>query len=213
VPLAAACVAITVAVPWSRWGQSGQSQWFSAFDGYGRTAISGSGSQLAITLSPGIARSPSDTHAALVLTKAWYRDFVATLQVRTIRQLRHGAAGTPNPWEVGWAVWDYTSHQRFYALTLEPTGWLLSKQDPAYPGGERFLASGRFPQFPVGVTHTIGIVKIDNQITVSADGRLLSRFIDTEDPYSSGAFGAYVEDATARFSQIVLKPLPTAAPN
>ncbi len=147
------------------------------------------------------------------MTKAWYRDFVTTLRVRTLRQLRNGAAGPPNPWEVGWVVWDYTSNQRFYALTLEPTGWLLSKQDPAYPGDERFLASGKLPRFPVGVTHTIGIVKIGNQITVSGDGRLLTRFTDTQGPYPSGAFGAYAEDSTARFSHIVLKPLPTAAPN
>lgn len=211
--MAAACAAVTVAGAWSRWGQSGQSQWFSAFNGYGSIATRGSGSQQVITLSPGTARNPHDTHAALVLTKAWYRDFVTTLRVRTLRQLRNGAAGPPNPWEVGWVVWDYTSNQRFYALTLEPTGWLLSKQDPAYPGDERFLASGKLPRFPVGVTHTIGIVKIGNQITVSGDGRLLTRFTDTQGPYPSGAFGAYAEDSTARFSHIVLKPLPTAAPN
>ena len=49
-----------------------------------------------------------------------YSDFAATLNVRTQQQLRRGAAGAPNPWEVGWVVWHYTSNQRFYALTLEP---------------------------------------------------------------------------------------------
>jgi hypothetical protein len=171
------------------------------------TSVAGSGAHQVITLSPGRARTRSDTHAALVLSKAWNQDFVAITHVRTMSQLRLGAAGHPNPWEVGWVVWHYTSNQRFYALTLEPTGWVLSKQDPAYRGGERFLASAPYPRFPVGVTHTVGIVQSGNQITVSADGRLLTQFTDTQRPYLSGAFGVYSEDSVARFSHIQLTPL------
>lgn len=71
----------------------------------------------------------------------------------------------PNPWEVGWLLWCFSpdpthpydpsptsnSNFRFYALTLKPNGWEVSKQDPAYPGGQRFLKSNdakdlrRFP--------------------------------------------------------------------
>jgi hypothetical protein len=84
---------------------------------------------------------------------------------------------------------------------------VLSKQDPAYRGGERFLASAPDPRFPVGVTHTVGIVQSGNQITVSADGHLLTQFTDTQHPYMSGAFGVYSEDSVARFSRIQLTPL------
>ena len=76
---------------------------------------------------------------------------------------------------------------------------MLSKQDPAYPGDERFLASGTTPLFRVGVPHTVGIVQVGNQITVSADGRLLTKFTDTQRPYLTGAFGIYCEDAQAQF--------------
>ncbi len=188
-------------------GGASASPWYSVFNGYGRTTLTGSGAQQVITLSPGQAPSRSDTHAALVLTKAWYQDFVAVTQVRTVRQLRRGAAGRPNPWEVGWVVWHYTSNRRFYALTLEPTGWVLSKQDPAYRGSERFLASGRFPRFRVGVPHRVGIVQLGNQITVSADGHRLTQFTDTQQPYLSGGFGVYSEDSEARFTHIQLSPL------
>ena len=61
----------------------------------------------------------------------------------------------PNPWEVGWLLWCFSpdpthpydpsptsnSNFRFYALCLKPNGWEVSKQDPAYPGGQRFLKS------------------------------------------------------------------------
>ena len=188
-------------------GRGDHSQWYSVFNGYGMTSVAGSGAQEVITLSPGRARTQRDTHAALVLSKAWDQDFVAITHVRTLSQLRKGAAGHPNPWEVGWVVWHYTSNQRFYALTLEPTGWVLSKQDPAYRGGERFLASAPYPRFAVGVTHSVGIVQSGNQITVSADGHLLTQFTDTQRPYLSGAFGVYSEDSVARFSHIQLTPL------
>jgi 1,2-diacylglycerol 3-beta-glucosyltransferase len=203
-----ACAAMVGTIAFSL-GRGDHSQWYSVFNGYGTTSVAGSGAHQVITLSPGRARTRRDTHAALVLSKAWNQDFVAITHVRTMSRLRQGAAGPPNPWEVGWVVWHYTSNQRFYALTLEPTGWVLSKQDPAYRGGERFLASAPDPRFPVGVTHTVGIVQSGNQITVSADGRLLTQFTDTQRPYLNGAFGVYSEDSVARFSHIQLTSLRT----
>ena len=71
----------------------------------------------------------------------------------------------PNPWEVGWLLWCFSpdpthpydpsptsnSNFRFYALCLKANGWEVSKQDPSYKGGQRFLKSNdakdprRFP--------------------------------------------------------------------
>lgn len=71
----------------------------------------------------------------------------------------------PNPWEVGWLLWCFSpdpthpydpsptsnSNFRFYALCLKANGWEVSKQDPSYQGGQRFLKSNtqgdprRFP--------------------------------------------------------------------
>jgi hypothetical protein len=190
---------------------TGHGQWLTVFNGYGHTDVTGSGAGQTITTAPSTTRSRRATHAALVVSRRRYGDFVATLRVQTVRQLRRGAAGRPHPWEVGWVVWHYTSEHSFYALTLEPTGWLLSKQDPAYPGGERFLASGRTPRFRVGLPHSVGIVQIGDQITVSGDGHLLTRFTDTQQAYLRGSFGAYTEDSDARFWDIRVRALPGPA--
>lgn len=205
--LAVSACTLAVLLP-SKFNRSRNTQWYQVFSGYGHNQVTGSGANPAITLSVATTHSRHVTHAALVLSKARYDNFVASAEVQTVRQLRAGSAGNPNPWEVGWVVWHYSSPQRFYALTLEPTGWLLSKQDPAYPGGERFLTSGTLPRFPVGSTHRVGIVQVGNRITVSADGHLLAIFTDTQRPYLSGGFGAYAEDSVASFRDIHLQPLP-----
>lgn len=82
----------------------------------------------------------------------------------TLKQLRNkdntpstpsNPTSEPNPWEVGWLLWCFSpdpthpydpsptsnSNFRFYAVVLKPNGWEVSKQDPAYPGGQRFLKS------------------------------------------------------------------------
>lgn len=82
----------------------------------------------------------------------------------TTRQLRNkdntpptpqNPTSEPNPWEVGWLLWCFSpdpthpydpsptsnSNFRFYALCLKPNGWEVSKQDPSYKGGQRFLKS------------------------------------------------------------------------
>jgi len=211
VAAALACATVGAGLAWSAVaGQgTGHGPWLTVFNGYGHTDVTGSGAGQTIMTAPSTTRSRRATHAALVVSRRRYGDFVATLRVQTVRQLRQGAAGRPNPWEVGWVVWHYTSEHNFYALTLEPTGWLLSKQDPAYPGGERFLASGRTPRFRVGVTHSVGIVQTGDQITVSGDGQLLARFTDTQQAYLRGSFGAYSEDSDARFWDIRVSPLPS----
>jgi cellulose synthase/poly-beta-1,6-N-acetylglucosamine synthase-like glycosyltransferase len=205
-----ACVICAAIVTNSLTGGNGARPWLSVFNGYGMISMAGSGPHVVVGLQPATAESPKVTHSALVVSTSPYHDFVATLHVRTLRQLRHGAAGTPNPWEVAWVVWHYTSNQRFYALALEPAGWVLSKQDSAYRGSERFLASGRTPVFRLGVSHAVGIVQVGNEITVSADGRLLTHFTDTQRPYMTGALGFYCEDAQTSFSQIRLGRLPPA---
>ena len=203
------CAIVGAGLAWSAVAGrgSGHGQWQTVFNGYGRADVTGSGAGQTIITAPSTTRSRRTTHSALVVSRRRYGDFVATVRVQTLRQLRHGAAGPPHPWEVGWVVWHYTSDHSFYALTLEPTGWLLSKQDPAYPGGERFLASGRTPRFRVGVPHTVGIVQIGDQITVSGDGHLLTRFTDTQQAYLRGSFGAYSEDSDARFTEIQVRAL------
>jgi 1,2-diacylglycerol 3-beta-glucosyltransferase len=177
------------------------SPWRVVFTGHGQVTTHGH----AIVLTPERTTSPRVTHAALVVSARNYGDFGATLTVRTLRQLRQGAAGAPHAWEAGWVLWHYTSNRGFYALTLEQHGWVLSKQDPAYRGDERFLASGRTPGFPVGRAYQVQITQTGATITIRADGHLLTRFTDTQRPYLTGSLGLYCEDSHARFEAIHIR--------
>jgi len=208
--LAVFAVAAVVAAGVALHRSPGQREWVTVFDGTGAAAVAGSGAGTVVTLRPAVTASQGVTHAGLVVSAASYRNLSITATVQTVRQLRQGASGRANPWEVGWVLWHYRGNQRFYALTLEARGWVLSKQDPAYRGGERFLASGRTPGFAVGVPHHVQITQAGNRITVRADGHLLTRFTDTQRPYLTGAVGLYSEDSVARFSAIHITPLPAA---
>ena len=211
VAAAAACAALATFLAWPGvLSGGGGHEWLTAFDGYGHVSVAGSGPAAVISLSPAPARTREVTHSALVVSTRWYGDFAVTLRVRTLRQVRRGPAGQPHPWEVAWVVWHYSSNQRFYALTLEAGGWALSKQDPGYPGGERFLASAPTPRFRIGAWHSVGIVQVGNQIDVSADGQLLARFTDTQQPYLNGALGVYSEDSVAQFDHIRLHALTSS---
>jgi hypothetical protein len=172
--------------------------WQPVWDGYGKITRVTDGVP-AVDLQPGVAATPSDTHSSLVASTARFGDTDLTMSYRTVQQLRQGSA--PNPWEVGWVVWHYTDSSHFYDVLLKPTGWELAKEDPAYPGNQRFLATGSTP-FAVGVAHTVHVTQVGNSITVVADGVQLTSFVDNERPYLSGALGLYCEDSQVNFTSV-----------
>ena len=169
--------------------------WTTVFSGYGTV----SEHQSRITLDPRPAGNPTVTHGALVISGERFADVHAQATITTLTQHR---AQTPNPWEVGWFVWHYTGRSAFYAVVLKPTGWEISKQDPAYPGAQRFLASGTSPTFPVGTPHTVAVTQRGATFTVTAGGRTLATVTDTERPYLRGAVGLYTEDAKVMFTNL-----------
>ncbi len=137
----------------------------------------------AILLAPARATAPGSTHAALVVSARRYQDFTATLTVRTLRQLRHGAAGAPHPWEVGWVLWHFTSNQRFYALTLEATRLGAVQAGPGLPRCRALSRLGAHAGLP-GRPRAPGrrSPRPAHRITIRADGHLLTRFTDTQRP-------------------------------
>lgn len=204
--LVVALVAAEVMVHDQQWSQgSRHGPWQAVFDGYGRTT----GDAQSVSLSPQAPTGPQDTHAALVTTRRSYGDVVVRARLRVEQQLR---SDQPNPWEVGWLLWHYASPARFYALTLKPNGWELSKQDPDYPGGQRFLASGTARTFSVGSWHTLGVVQVGDVLTVSADEQPLVRFTDSVRPYLDGGVGLYSEDARVRFDDVQISAVPAVTP-
>ena len=174
--------------------------WSAAFDGFGTTDIEIDGTH-ALCESPMISTVASETHASLVVTHATFGDATVALRMRTVSQLR---TPTPNAWEVAWVVWRYTDDLHFYYLTLKANGWELGKEDPAYPGAQRFLASGSTPAFPIGPWRAVVIRQVGATIDVSVDGVPLVTFTDTERPYASGAVGLYNEDSHVCFDDVVV---------
>lgn len=179
--------------------------WHVAFDGYGHISARTQGQALRVTLQPARAQSPTSTHAALVLSATRWRDFTAEIRVRTNGQLRRPH---PNPWEVGWILWHYVNDQHFYYIVLKPNGWELGKEDPAFPGHQRFLATGTSPAFPPARWYTVRVKQRGDVIGVDVDGRRLVRFVDTQRPYRAGLIGLYVEDASATFEPVAVAEAP-----
>ena len=166
-------------------------RWLSVFNGMGTNL----GDDTSLSLSPMAAEDPGTTHAGLVVSTASYTDVRYAARMRAVRQLR---SPKPNPWEVPWLVWAYTDPEHFYYVTLKPNGWELGKRDPAYPGGQRFLATGR-TAYPTGTWYEVRVEQRGAVLSVSVGGRPLVTFTDAERPYRRGRVGAYTEDATVKF--------------
>ncbi|WP_157642470.1 hypothetical protein [Burkholderia ubonensis] len=148
----------------------------------------------ALLLEPMVSTDPGTTHAALVLTsQAWTGRYELAADLTLAAQLRTGSA--PNPWETGWLLWNYQDDQHFYAFALQTNGWVLSKEDPAYPGAQRFLSSGSTPFAQPGVKHRIDIWTDGGSTQIYIDNSLVCSYTDAIAPYSSGRAGFYCEDS------------------
>ena len=182
------------------------SQWEIIFDGYGEASCSDG----LLRLKPTSADSHDTTHAGLATSTSVEIEAggVQTIHttMTTVRQLRED--GDPNAWEVAWLLWNYSDNNHFYALALKPNGWEVSKQDTAYEGAQRFLASGNTPVYPPGASHDV-TVAIDTtnpaavSFVITVDGKELGTVTDSQTPYRSGAVAAYCEDSDVTFTPII----------
>lgn len=176
--------------------------WTDIFGGYGTVGIEKDSTNTWMHLSPKAVTSPDTTEASLVVNGASYSTPITyQVKVKTVAQLRTGS--TPNDWECGWVVWDYTDNDHFYYFIAKPGGWELGKRDPSYPGGQRFLATGTDTLFPIGQWYTVKISQdASNLMTVWVDGKQITTFTDTEKPYTAGNVGMYTEDAHVDFDDV-----------
>ncbi|MEU3350546.1 calcium-binding protein [Streptomyces sp. NPDC037389] len=186
--------------PWTEGSVHGP--WRSVFDGHGENI----GRHDGLALSPKPSREPGETHAGLIVSTQEYGDMNLQARMRTVAQLR---TPKPNPWEVPWLVWAYKDPEHFYYITLKPNGWELGKRDPAYPGGQRFLATGS-DGFPIGRWSGVKVAQRGAHMEVSVDGKGLVAYEDRERPYLRGGIGAYTEDARVVFSDITAEPAEQA---
>ncbi len=179
------------------WGDgSTNGAWYSRYNGYGTVAIETDGDKV-LSLSPKAATATSTTHAALVLSTMRFNDVDFTVQVKTATQLR---TPVPNAWESGWALWHFTDDTHFYYVALKPNGIEVGKEDPAYPGAQRFLVTLSNPSFAVGRWYTVRVKHVGTTFSIWIDGTLVTTFTDTERPYTGGTVGLYTEDADVHFN-------------
>lgn len=179
---------------------STNSNWRVNFTGFGSVGIASDASKV-LYQQPMASTTESETHASLITSIGVFNDIDFSLKMKTMQQLR---TPTPNPWETAWALWHYTDNTHFYYIALKPNGWELGKADPAYPGAQRFLATGTTPAFPLGQWNSVRVAQQSNQITIYVNGNLLTTFTDTETPYTSGSIGLYNEDSLVYFDDVMV---------
>lgn len=184
--------------------------WFVNFTGYGRVGVvvDDSVASKVHFQKPKASTSPGETHASLVTTTATMGDFRASLKMKTVRQLR---TPRPNAWETAWIFWHYTDNTHFYYFILKPNGWELGKEDPAYPGNQRFLATGSTPSLVLGQYNKVRVQQSGAEIKVSVDDKQVVVFVDAERPYLSGRFGLYNEDAYVFFDDVAIHADPASS--
>jgi len=192
--------------------------WIQEYDGYGKVGIrqTRSGNKF-LYQRPKRSRSLNVTHASLVITKDEYETKEIKLRSKVVKQLR---TPVPNSWETAWVLWNYKHDHHFYYFTLKIRGWELGKVDNAkrdpngpsclwpkylnckYPGAQRYLRTGLSPTTKIGRWDKIRVVQKGNLLTVYADGKKVTQYRDTNNPYYSGSVGLYNEDASVRFDDV-----------
>ena len=176
--------------------------WVFVYDGYGCTRFVSQTGNTILLEQPAVSTQPYETHGSLVLGPATTGDVTVQVDMATSRQLRAGS--TPNPWEVGWLLWHYTDDQHFYYVILKPNGWEIGKEDPAYPGSQRFLATGSSPQFSLGPWYRVRVAQSGGTIQLFVNDLLIATTLDDDLPYSGGRVGLYTEDAESYFDNVAI---------
>jgi Domain of Unknown Function (DUF1080) len=176
------------------------SVWQFVFNGYGCSEFVSWSSNTALRERPKVSTRRSETHSALVIGPSVAGDFTLEVFAATTQQLR--TSSTPHPWEVAWVLWHYTDNAHFYYFIAKPTGWELGKEDPAYPGSQRFLATNSYPTYPIGPWYKIRVAQVGDTIQVFVNDVGIVTFTDQENPYSAGRVGLYSEDAEAYFDNV-----------
>jgi hypothetical protein len=176
--------------------------WLFVYDGYGCNAFVAPAGNTTLLEQPEVATQPSETHGSLVVGPATTGDVTVQVDMATSRQLRTGSA--PNTWEVGWLLWHYTDDVHFYYVILKPNGWEIGKEDPAYPGAQRFLATGSSLQFPIGQWYRVRVVQSGGTIQLFVNDLLIATAVDNDSPYTGGRIGLYTEDSESYFDNVVV---------
>lgn len=176
----------------------------SVFDGFGCNSLATRDGVVCLHLRPKAAAVLAETHAGLVLGPKADGDLKVSCGVLTAAQIRSNSA--PQEHEVGWLIWHYVDNDHFYYLAAKPNGWELGKRDPAFRGGQRFLATDNASKYPVGERHELRVSQVGNRIEAAIDGQTLPPFVDQDHPYTKGSVAFYCEDSDVFFDSVEVEP-------
>ncbi len=174
--------------------------WNVRYHGYGCVGPERLNGRTTLYMSPTEALVGNVTHAPLAVGPSHSERLTLTARFETLHHTR--ANDAPNPWEVAWLVWHLQDDEHFYYFIPKPNGWELGKRDPAYPGGQRFLATGNERLFPIGQIYDVTVQQRGTLMTVFVDGEQIVQFRDRERPYRSGRVALYSEDAAIRVHDV-----------
>lgn len=181
-------------------------EWRTVYDGYG--TVNWDVNLQQITMSPKPATQPTETHAALVVSKSSYHQpFQLNYTMKTTKQLRVGS--TPNAWEVGWLVFGYKTDGKFKYLILKPNGYGLELGESLLNDKQNFLYTSAFNQdlFPVNKDYNVTIIAQNNIITITINGKQYAPYsLTNKDALTvDGQYGFYTEDAAVQVSNIKME--------
>ena len=178
-------------------------QWNVVQSGYGHVKIVDNGrGNNALELKPKAQSGQTATSSTEVIGPQHGDEFTFSGTISTPEQLRQNAP--PNAWETGWLVWNYTDNDHFYYFVPRANGWELGKRDPAYKGGQRFIASGN-ESWPLADAKEFSISKHGNTVEIKINGKVVTTITDDSDAYSgNGRVGIYSEDARVHADNISL---------
>lgn len=174
--------------------------WQVRYHGHGCVGLQSVNGLTTLYMAPTSALNGAVTHAPLAVGPEHGDRVTLRANFETIEHTR--LFGAPNPWEVAWLVWHFQDDEHFYYFIPKPNGWELGKRDPAYPGGQRFLATGTERLFPIGQVYEVTVQQRGTLMTVFVDGEQVVQFRDGERPYRSGRVALYSEDAAIRVHDV-----------
>lgn len=172
------------------------SPWKIEWTGYGTVTISDG--KLKLEPAPS---TTTETHSALVLKEASWKDYDFEVEMTTEKQLR---TPSPEPWEVGWVLFRYTNLEHFYYFIFKPNGVELGKRQGSLD--QIFLQTENHPKLELGKEYAIRTVVNGAQIQIYVDNEKVIDYTDNN-PLQNGGIGLYTEDAEVYFDDVRVREL------
>ncbi len=171
------------------------SSWTEVYNGYGTVTVNGKDA----LLYPLAAMSADETHAALITNSDPIKtNFTIRMKINNIQQLRQNSP--PNPWEVGWILFNYQDASNFYYFIPKTNGIELGT---LVNGGQVFLVTENDPKIVVGQPFDLVLNYTDGLTKIYINGQQVINY--SEVLPGANKIALYCEDSKVEFYDIQTK--------